>query len=254
MNPPDVNHFYFDGEHYDANVNLNDIPFWVHQAKKFGDPLLELAVGTGRIAIPIAKAGYRVTGIDMSDSMLEQARRKVEKENVSVEFIKADIRNFHIGAKFPLILIPANTIVHFTDHRDLEACLSCVKKHLEPNGKLIVDTHNPNFKYLHSDPNNPPSVREYISPNNKGTVTVTSTQHYDSASQVNRITMKYKLPDKDNEIVDKLSLRIYFPQELDALMSYNGFIIEDKFGNYDHDVFESASPKQILVLRQKSGS
>ncbi|MFT5369442.1 MAG: 2-polyprenyl-3-methyl-5-hydroxy-6-metoxy-1,4-benzoquinol methylase [Candidatus Latescibacterota bacterium] len=70
MDAPDTNHFYFNGAHYDAMSNTEDIPFWIHQAQTYSDPILELAVGTGRIAIPLAKEGFRITGIDMSDSMM----------------------------------------------------------------------------------------------------------------------------------------------------------------------------------------
>jgi 2-polyprenyl-3-methyl-5-hydroxy-6-metoxy-1,4-benzoquinol methylase len=85
-----INLFYFNGAHYDAMSNTEDIPFWIHQAQTYGDPILELAVGTGRIAIPLAKEGFSITGIDMSDSMMDSRlmpngrvhRRKISSESV----------------------------------------------------------------------------------------------------------------------------------------------------------------------------
>lgn len=249
MNAPDTDHFYFSGSHYDALTHIEDIPFWIHQAQTYGDPILELAVGTGRVAIPLAKEGFKVTGIDMSDSMLEQAEKKRFAERVSMDLIKADIRDFHLDTKFPLIIIPSNSIVHLQKLEDLEACLACVKKHLTPNGKLIIDTHNPQFKYLNNDPNKPPYTREYLAPNGKGMVTVSSRFLYDNEKQINTITMAHHLPDGTEEITDVIHARLHFPQELNALMKYNGFTMDVKMGDYNEEKFHSESSKQILVLR-----
>jgi len=249
MNAPDTNHFYFNGAHYDALTQIEDIPFWIHQAQTYGDPILELAVGTGRIAIPLAKEGFKVTGIDMSDSMLEQAQKKLFAAQVSVNLIKADMRDFHLDTKFPLIIIPSNSIVHLQALEDLEACLACVKKHLTPNGTLIIDTHNPQFKYLNSDPNKPPSTRTYPNPNGEGTITVSSRFLYHGEQQINTITMAHQLPDGTEEITDVIHARLHFPQELNALMKYNGFTVENKMGDYNKEKFHSQSSKQILVLR-----
>jgi 2-polyprenyl-3-methyl-5-hydroxy-6-metoxy-1,4-benzoquinol methylase len=252
MNAPDTDHFYFNGAHYDALTPLEDIHFWIHQAQTYGDPILELAVGTGRIAIPLAKEGFKVTGIDMSDSMLEHAKRKQLAEHVSVNLLKADIRDFHLHTKFPLIIIPSNSIVHLQALEDLEACLACVKEHLTPNGKLIIDTHNPQFKYLNNDPNKPPSTRTYPNPKGEGMVTVTSQFLYNNEKQINTITMAHQLPDGTEEITDVIHARLHFPQELNALMKYNGFTVDHKMGDYNEEKFHSNSSKQILVLHATS--
>ena len=173
MEPADIDHFYFDGDHYDARTRIADIPFWVDQARRYGGPILELAVGTGRIAIPLAEAGFAVTGIDMSDSMLGRAQQKCGEASVTVDLIKADIRDFQLNRQYPLILIPANTIVHLKEIDELEACLTSIKAHLEPEGRLIIDTHYPNLRYLHTKWSEP-STSEYLSPSGDEPVRVTS--------------------------------------------------------------------------------
>jgi 2-polyprenyl-3-methyl-5-hydroxy-6-metoxy-1,4-benzoquinol methylase len=76
-------HFYRDGRHYDFRVKfVQDIPFWIAQVRKYGDPVLELACGTGRITIPLAKEGFKVSGLDISESMLAEAKKKSEREKV----------------------------------------------------------------------------------------------------------------------------------------------------------------------------
>ena len=106
MERPDIDHLYYQGPHYDQRYNTmtEDIPFWIRRAKEYGDPILELAIGTGRVAIPLAKEGFRITGIDLSDSMTTLGKGKAAQEDVEIEWVKEDIRDFHLGKKFKLEL------------------------------------------------------------------------------------------------------------------------------------------------------
>ena len=243
----DVDHFYFDGKHYDAKSSISDLPFWMSQAKRFGGPILELAVGTGRIAIPLAKEGYEVTGIDASKSMLERAEKKLSEEQLPIRLIKADIRAFDIGSDFSLVIIPANSIVHLHSVDDFRALLQCVRKHLRPRGTFIIDTHNPDLAYLQHDDRASPSVREYPDPSGDGAVEVRTTHKYDLATQINTISMRYTLPDGSDEIVDTIRARLHFPEELVALLVCNGFSVDERFGDYDGSPFGAGSAKQILI-------
>lgn len=82
MKPADVDHIYFNGRYYDYQYKdfNEDIPFWIKQARKYGEPVLELACGTGRITIPIAKEGIKIVGLDISQPMLAEAKKKAQKE------------------------------------------------------------------------------------------------------------------------------------------------------------------------------
>jgi ubiquinone/menaquinone biosynthesis C-methylase UbiE len=249
MKPPDVEHLYFDGRHYDQRYRdvTRDIPFWIEQARRYGDPVLELACGTGRVALPLAKEGFRVTGIDISDSMLAQARRKASQEGIAVEWVKADVRDVELGKRFSLVIFPANAICHLLELEDFEACLACVRRHLSTEGRLIIDVFNPRLDILLRDSAKRYPHGEYPDPDGKGTVVVTENNVYDRASQVNHIKLFYRLPGQEDELVEELKMRIYFPQELDALLKYNGFVIESKFGDYDEKPFASDSPHQLIV-------
>lgn len=237
---------FFDGDHYDRRVKFNDdIPFWLNQATRYGDPILELGCGTGRVAIPLAKAGFSVTGIDISDSMLSQAKKKAETENVEIEWIKGDIRDFDLNKKFQLVIFPLNTICHLYTLQDLEGCFSCVRRHLLPDGRFILATFNPRLDILMRDPSKRYPHAEYEGPTGK--VVVTETNWYDRASQINKIKLFYRFDDE--EIIEELTMRIYFPQELDALLKYNGFEIEHKYGDHNESPFMSDSPWQLVVCK-----
>jgi SAM-dependent methyltransferase len=249
MERPDIDHLYYQGQHYDQRYSTmtEDIPFWIRRAKEYGDPILELAIGTGRVAIPLAREGFSITGVDLSDSMTTLGKQKAAKEGLEIEWVKEDIRDFHLGRKFNLIIFPLNTICHFLTSDELEACLTCVREHLASGGRFIVDAFVPDQKRLARDPNERFFNSEYPDPEGKGTIKVYESNEYDSASQVNKVKFYYHLPGKTEETVEELPMRMFFPQELDALLRYNGFVIEAKFGDYDDTPFSSKSPKQMVV-------
>jgi ubiquinone/menaquinone biosynthesis C-methylase UbiE len=250
MKPPKLEHLFFDGRHYDQRYRFTrDIPFWISQVKKYGDPVLELARGTGRISIPLAKEGFQVTGIDISDSMLSEAEKKSTQVGINIQWIKGDIRDFDLKKKFPLIIFPANTICNLYDLEELEACLYGVNRHLSPGGRLVIDVFNPRLDILLRNPKERYPHSEYPDPDTKAIIKVTENNVYDSSSQVNFIKLYYKLPGQAEESIEELNMRIYFPQELDVLLRYNGFKIEAKLGDYDEKPFTSDSPKQLIICR-----
>lgn len=249
MKPLDCADLYSDGRHYDLQTRdfVDDIPFYLGQIKKYGQPVLELACGTGRITIPLAEKGVRISGLDVSEPMLAQAKRKAAKKGIQVEWIKADCRSFQLNQKFHLIFIPVNSITHLHDLESLEALFSCVKEHLTDKGRFVIDVFNPRLDILMRDPTKRYPVAEYPDPDGQGTVIVTENNVYDAASQTNRIKWYYKAGEGKEERVIENNMRILFPQELDVLLHHNGFVIEAKFGNYDQTPFASGSPKQLIV-------
>lgn len=244
----DCRHIYLDGRHYDLQTNhLDDLTFYLHQIEKYGEPVLELACGTGRLTIPIAERGIHITGLDISEGMLSQAKIKANIKKVKIEWIEADCRNFNLKEKFNFIFLPFNSIAHLHDLESIEACFSCVRKHLAPKGRFVIDVFNPSLSMLTREPSKRYPVAEYPDPDGKGTVVITENNIYDAATQINSIKWYYKIGSQADEVVEELNMRIFYPQELDALLYYNGFTIEAKFGNYDESSFVSASPKQLIV-------
>ncbi len=250
--PAQLQHIYLDGRHYDEAYRefAEDVPFWLAQADKFGGPILELACGTGRIALPLARRGFEVVGIDLAGSMLDQARRMSSKENLSIQWVRADMRDFHVGRKFNQVIVPSQSISRMLARQDLEQCLSCVKAHLEPRGRFIIELYNPSLELLSRDENERYPFLEYPHPSGEGTVTVTYSGAYDRATQVQHLTLYYSLPRSSEPVIEQLSMRMYFPQELEALLVYNRFDVEAKFGDYDAKPFDADDQLQILVCRK----
>jgi len=248
MKPIDFEGLYWDGRHYDLQNRdyVNDIPFYLRKVKNYGDPVLELACGTGRITIPIAEQGIDISGLDISEPMLSFAKKKAEEKGINVQWVKADCRNFKLNRKFNLVLFTFNSIAHLHDLKSIESCFYCVKMHLKNKGRFIIDIFNPRLDILIRDPSLRYPVAESPDPYGKGTVVITENNIYDTATQINRIKWYYKIG-SEPEVVKELNMRIFYPQEIDALLKYNGFIIERKFGDYDESTFKPGSPKQIII-------
>ncbi|MBY8985617.1 MAG: class I SAM-dependent methyltransferase [Candidatus Lokiarchaeota archaeon] len=253
MKEDNEDYFYINGQHYDNMIKSRNayesVPFYVKHAKKYGGPILELACGTGRITIPITKEGLSIVGLDYSVKMLEQAKRNSSENNVEIEWIEADMTNFNLSRKFSVIIIPAAAMNWVLEDEDIEKCLTCIKDHLNQDGRLIFNVFNPNLDILMRDPSKKYDIDKYPDPDGKGTVVVTVSNYYDKATQINNVSSYSSI--KNKEIVKKLKLRMFFPQELDALLYYNGFIIDHKYGTFDEEPFNSDSNWQIVICHKK---
>jgi ubiquinone/menaquinone biosynthesis C-methylase UbiE len=115
-----------------------DIAFWRTLALKSGGPVLELGCGTGRLAVPLARAGLEVVGVDRSESMLARARRRVARAKLEhrIRLIRGDIRHLPFGgrrqADFPLVIAPYGVLQSLLRESDLATTLASVRRVLKP--------------------------------------------------------------------------------------------------------------------------
>jgi SAM-dependent methyltransferase len=124
---------------------VEDVAFYVEQALHAGGPVLELGVGTGRIAVPVASAGVSVLGVDTSAGMLAVAQERAELAGVVelVELRQGDMRDPPVHGVFPLVAIPFRSLLHMETDVDRRAALQAVRKHLAPNGRFVFDVFTP---------------------------------------------------------------------------------------------------------------
>jgi hypothetical protein len=137
---------------------------------------------------------------------------------------------------------------------DIEACLANVMKHLAPNGRFIIDVFVPKMELLIKVPGERFPMSEYDDPDGRGRIIVTESYVYESDTQIKRIKTFHAIPGEAAEIEGELNMRMYFPQELDAVLKYNGFVIEHKFGGNDQTAFDAGSEKQLVVCRLAKSS
>ena len=242
---------YLDAEKYDVVYSnwshKGDGPFYVERAKQVNGNVLEIACGTGRITIPIAKSGVNVTGLDAAKSMLDRAREKSKSENLDIEWIEADCREFALNKKFDLIIMPFNAMQHLFDRESIEGCLNCVKAHMNSGASFVFDVFNPSIEILNRDPNKMYFFDKYKDSTTGEIVKIEETNVYDDASQINMVKWFYK-GDKGNiNYMENLHMRCLYPQELDMILHYNGFKIVNKFGDFNGKDFASGDEHQIVI-------
>lgn len=236
---------YLDAERYDQFYGEYAEPDdWLVELLLQRSSVLELACGTGRIAIPLAQRGLSVTGIDYCEPMLDLAQNKVREAQVQVELAQCDFRAFDLGKKFGSILLLFNALWHVHERHDFAALMQCVRRHLQPDGLFVLDVFVPALEFLHRDPQQRYPFSSYTDPETGAQVQVTETYSYEPDTQISRL-VHYK--GTTDEIVGGLNLRMYFPQELDALLECNGMAIDQKFGSWDRTPFDASSNHQLYL-------
>jgi SAM-dependent methyltransferase len=136
-------------------ATAGDIQFYCECARRFGGDVLELGVGTARVAVALAEAGYSVTGLDLSPAMLERARQKSAALPPAIAerltFVQGDMRAFDLGRTFPLILVPFRAFQHLLEPSAQRSALTCMHRHLEPGGHLVIDLFDPRLEFCLPD-------------------------------------------------------------------------------------------------------
>ena len=124
---------------------VEDIAFYVEEALGCDGPVVELAVGSGRIAVPIAQAGRAVIGVDLSEGMLAVARALAEEHGVGalVDLRVGDLREPPVDERVPLVICPFRSLLHMADEEQKLRALRAARELLEPGGRLVFDVFAP---------------------------------------------------------------------------------------------------------------
>jgi ubiquinone/menaquinone biosynthesis C-methylase UbiE len=124
-----------------------DIPWYLDVAGRYGDPLLELACGTGRVTIPLARGGFRITGLDLSPEMLKIARAKLDREppevRQRVRLLQGDMACFHLDEPVKVAFVPFSSFYHLHSREQQAGCVSSMSRQLAPGGAAIIDVRPP---------------------------------------------------------------------------------------------------------------
>src|SRR5260370_13150361 len=183
--------------------------------------MLDLACGTGRMALRMAAQGYQVTGVDIMPEMIARARQKAGNQNLSIEWVVADARTFHLQKQFRFIYMLENVFQFFLTREDQEAMLARVREHVLPAGCFLFETRNPSPRNLlqvrHPEP------QQYTMPDG-GQLVTTEEQHYDPMTQIQHYIRHLMFLHPGGQRKEKTlhtALTFYFPQTMEAWLFYN---------------------------------
>jgi SAM-dependent methyltransferase len=124
---------------------VEDVAFYVEEARRARPPVVELGVGTGRIAVPIAAEGIRVVGVDSSPGMLAVCRQRAELAGVAdrLDLRLGDLREPPVEGPVDIVICPFRSFLHLEDDADRRTALAAVRELLEPGGRLAFDVFAP---------------------------------------------------------------------------------------------------------------
>jgi SAM-dependent methyltransferase len=232
----DAFEYYRDGAWYDAEyVHIGgDIAYYERVARETEGPLLELAAGTGRLTLPMARATpFPVVGVDLSEGMIAQAEHKRAQLPREVQdrlrFVVADMRALRLPQQFQAVVLAFNTLMHMTTDQDLEAALETARAHLREDGLFHLDLHTPYPSLMgERDPAGRYDPQQLIDPHTRERWQVSENNSYDAREQINRMSFYYQrvdaqgVPFGEERRMD-LRLRVIFPRELDRWLYQAGF-------------------------------
>lgn len=239
--------------YYDLDVGDYDADLAMYQgfARRLEAPLLELGVGTGRVALVLARSGFRVVGIDSSPAMLALAQGKVGDALAGrLELLHADMRDFDLGQRFGLILCALGGFCHLESVEDQLGCLACARRHLLPQGLLVVDL--PAFDPAAWEPGARSLLHEWTRrhPDLAVTVSKLSSVEADPATQTQRLTYIFEEVDEAGAVRRRtaaLRLRYVFRYEMEHLLARAGLRVHNVYGSYDLEPYDARSERMIFV-------
>lgn len=250
---------YSDGRYYDQAYRRrrHDIGFYTDLAIESGGPVLELGVGTGRVALSIAKEGIEVVGVEPMASMLERAEERLERlprpARDRIELRQGDLRKLRLRRRFPLVIAPFNVWNHLYTRNDIERGFRTVRHHLQRGGRFAFDVLLPDLEGLARNPAKQYRGGQVPHPRDGFRYRYSEYFSYDPASQVETVLMDFEHPaDPKRSFCTPLTQRQFFPAELEALLHYNGFAIVGHHGDFDGEPIGRATESQVIIARMRS--
>lgn len=230
-----------------------DVGFYVEEAKATRGTVLEVGCGTGRILLPIARAGCDITGIDSSRQMLERCRAKLAAEPAAVQrrvnLVLNEMRTFDLDATYPLIIAPFRVVQHLTTVDDQLQFLATVARHLVPQGRLIFDVFNPRFDILvgagGEEREDTPEQRLPDGRTLRRTYRVVRVRWLD---QVSEAELVYYVDGK--RFVQAFEMRWYLAAELRHLLARAGFRVREMYGDLARGPLVDGCPELVVVAER----
>ena len=231
---------------------VDDIPFYVEEATRSGGTVLELGCGTGRVSIPIARAGIDIVGIDASSAMLARAREKSREAGIpNLKLLWADMRDFNLSSEFNLVIIPFRGLLSLLSVDDEIRTLTNIKRHLAPGGKLIFDIFVPDLNMMVQEGDVPYHFRDVTDTETGRHLVVWNQANYDAFSQVMSIRTTIEQLDDSGRVSSKMyrdfALRYIFRWEMHHLLGLCGYDVRAMYGNFERGEFREDSTEMVWV-------
>ncbi|HSK98735.1 MAG TPA: class I SAM-dependent methyltransferase [Rubrobacteraceae bacterium] len=227
----------------------HDLPFWLALAEREGGPIVEWGAGTGRLAVPLAEAGFHVTAVELSERMIQRGREK----NASVEWTPGDARTAKLGRAYNLAVCAFNSFLCLRTVDDALAALRNVREHLIPGGLLGIEVSAFSPEELSEEPGAPTLRHDLTRSLPHGELKRFSVSRYDAATQLLSMSLFYELYGASGELKTKrthdLTIRVTGRDELNLMLRLCGFETETVHGGFEGEPFTSESGHLLVLAR-----
>jgi ubiquinone/menaquinone biosynthesis C-methylase UbiE len=250
----------FYAETYDLTISdwPGEIDFYLKvaaEARAGGGSILELACGTGRVALRLAEAGFDVVGLDHSPFMLEIAERKSVGFS-NIRWVQGDMRTFNLDQTFALIIIPGHAFQNLNTTEEQVSCLRSIHRHLSSGGRLIVHLDHQDVSWLSEisvkkkgkfEPG-----KEFHHPTNGTLVRSSHAWSYEPATQTAILETIWEELDGAGNVANRIEtgpirLHCTFRFEFEHLLNLLGFQFQAVYGDFFMDQLDDDSPEMVWV-------
>lgn len=238
-----------------------DIPLVQELAAEASGPILEVGCGTGRLLLPLARAGHEVVGLDNSAAMLARARRRLAVEEVNVAgkvmLVQGDALSLPeqvAGRRYGLVLIPYNTLLHFPP-REAATLLRQTTRVLASHGRLFIDVVSP-FALAEQEDTVVPVLETTLHDEETGAVIEQwSRSHLDSESQIMHVAWEFRntAVSGDSQTLD-MAYHYTYPHQLELLLRQAGLRLTELWGDYERGPFTEQSERLLVLATLSHGS
>jgi ubiquinone/menaquinone biosynthesis C-methylase UbiE len=238
-----------------------DIAWYCRKAVESGGPVLELGAGTGRITVPVAEAGVRVSALDLDSGMLARLRQKVEALAGDVQarigIFQGDMRSFTFDEKFAVVMIPFRAFLHNLTWDDQLACLRRAHVHLLPGGQLAFNVFHPSLEYMAQYAGAQAGVSRW-----RGTRDLTDGRYvvqseatrYDTVRQQLHSMLKSEEYGPEGNLLSTSNLRLHlaylYPGDIARLLEHAGFELTRISGDFTGRPFERDGDELVVEARR----
>lgn len=244
-----------------ANAAPADLEYYLELARDCDGGVLELGCGTGRVALPLARAGHRVTGVDCSLEMLDVFRAKLESEPAAVRervaLVEGTMEGIDLGETFGLVTMPFRALQHMLTAAQQRAALGTVARHLAPGGLYVFNAFNPSLGYI-VDAMRRGRVwqqdQQWTDEASGNQYRRQHSVHYDPGDQLITVDWRYEEFDAQGRLLstwcEPMQLRWIYRWEAEHLLRLTGYEISAAYGDYEKSPLDSAAKELIYVCKR----
>ena len=242
---------YSEPEIYDDQYwwKKDDIEFYKNLIPS-GSKVLELGAGTGRLAIPLLRHNVDYYGLELSPIFCNHANQIIKRAYGVNRIIEGDMRNFNIDMRFDYIFIAFNSFLHLLKNKDASACFQAIYKHLNDDGKFILDILVPHPHFLCREKDDQLPVMDFKDSQSGELVEIFENSEYNYETEICNIDWIYRYKKSLKEKIFNYKMRMYYPDTINRMLVDCKFNISKMYGDYSMGMFSEESNLQIYICQK----